>query len=80
MSRVLGSYCWQGRCQGPKKIEAMQDWPHSKNLKSLRGFLGLTGYYHKFVNNYGNIVVPLFSLLKKIISLGLMQLIMTFKP
>jgi hypothetical protein len=49
----------------PKKIEAMQDWPHPNTLKSLWGFLGLTCYYCNFVKNYGKIATPVTALLTK---------------
>lgn len=49
----------------PLKIQGMVDWLTPKSVKSLRDFLGLSGFYRRCVHEYATLAHPLTLLLKK---------------
>ena len=49
----------------PSKIEAVTKWPQPKNVHEVRSFLGLAGYYRRFVKDFSMIASPLTELLHK---------------
>ena len=49
----------------PAKIEVVRDWPAPKSATEVRSFLGLAGYYRRFVEGFSKIAVPLTELTRK---------------
>jgi hypothetical protein len=47
------------------KVAADASWPLSRSPRGVRGFLGLVGYYRKFIRDFGSIAAPLTRLLRK---------------
>ena len=55
----------EGISVDPQKIEAIVNWKPPTNVSEVRSFLGLAGYYRKFVEGFSKIAIPLTNLLKK---------------
>ena len=55
----------EGVSMEESKVKAIHEWPAPKNLTELRGFLGLAGYYRKFVQGFSRIASPMTQLLHK---------------
>ncbi|CAN2388629.1 Reverse transcriptase (RNA-dependent DNA polymerase), partial [Pristimantis euphronides] len=48
----------------PEKIAAVRDWPKPATIKEVRAFLGLAGYYRRFVKNFARLAEPLHALVR----------------
>ena len=55
----LGHVSKDGIQVDPKKIEAIIDWPRPTIVIEVRSFLGLAGYYRRFVKDFSKITAPL---------------------
>ena len=49
----------------PAKVEAVMNWQEPKTPTEIRSFLGLAGYYRRFIENFSRIAAPLTSLTRK---------------
>lgn len=54
-----------GVATDPTKVQIITDWPQPTSVKDLQSFLGMAGYYRKFVRHFGLLSKPLTNLLKK---------------
>jgi len=56
----------EGVFMEPQKREAVTNSPRPKNLIEVRNFLGLTGYYCRFVQNFSKIATPFTNLTREV--------------
>ena len=62
LGHIVSQY---GVSTDPHKVEAVKEWPTPRRVRDVRAFLGLTGYYRRFIQNYGEIAKPLHELTEK---------------
>jgi hypothetical protein len=55
----------QGIEVDPANIEAISSWSQPKTITQVRRFLGLAGFYRRFVKDFGSITAPRNELTKK---------------
>ena len=48
----------EGICIDPKRIEAILNWPTPKNVTDLSSFMGLDGYYRRFIEGLSKVAHP----------------------
>lgn len=54
-----------GLAVDPSKIQAIHQWPPPNSSKVLHSFLGLAGYYQRFIQHYATLASPLTDILRR---------------
>ena len=49
----------------PEKVEAVMSWERSKSVFEIRSFLGLAGYYKRFIEDFSQLATPMTILTRK---------------
>ena len=49
----------------PEKVEAMMSWERPKSVFEIRSFLGLAGYYRRFIEDFSRLAAPMTRLTRK---------------
>ncbi|GKB29661.1 putative reverse transcriptase domain-containing protein [Tanacetum coccineum] len=55
----------EGITMDPAKVEAITKWPRPTSVTEVRSFLGLAGYYRRFVEGFSRLALPLSKLMRK---------------
>jgi hypothetical protein len=55
----------EGVAVDPSNIKSIMDWPTPKDVSDIRSFMGLVGYYRRFINRFSKIGCPITSLQKQ---------------
>src|SRR4051812_15040170 len=54
-----------GIAVNPSKVKSVLEWTAPKTVKEVRGFLGMAGYYRRFIEGFSKIAGPMTKLLRK---------------
>jgi hypothetical protein len=55
----------EGIAMDPEKVEAIREWSAPRNVAEVRSFMGLEGYYRRFITGFSKIAHPITSLQRK---------------